>query len=60
MSPFVNTFLTWSTNSSILTCAFDMEIPKKEGQYQLVAELTDSNGIKVRSLRDFKVLAIQE
>ncbi len=43
-----------------MVLAFDMEIPKEEGQYQLVAELTDSDGTKVRSLRDFKVLARQE
>jgi len=35
--------------------AFDMEIPKEEGQYQLVAELTLRDGTKIRSLRDFLV-----
>jgi beta-galactosidase len=39
--------------------AFDMEIPKEEGQYQLIAELTGSDGTRIRSLRDFKVLAPQ-
>ncbi len=39
---------------------FDMEIPKEEGQYQLVAELTRPDGTKVRSLRDFKVPASRE
>jgi hypothetical protein len=39
---------------------FDMEIPKDEGQYQLVAELTLRDGTKVRSLRDFKALAGRE
>jgi beta-galactosidase len=39
---------------------FDMEIPKEEGQYQLVAELTRRDGTHVRSLRNFKVLARQE
>ena len=43
-----------------MVLAFEMEIPKEEGQYQLVAELTLRDGTKVRSLRDFKVLAIQE
>ncbi|MGB2863027.1 MAG: hypothetical protein WBC05_06855, partial [Sedimentisphaerales bacterium] len=43
-----------------MVLAFDMEIPKEEGQYQLVAELTGSDSTKVRSLRDFKVLARQE
>jgi hypothetical protein len=36
--------------------SFDMEIPKEEGQYQLVAELTWSDGTRVHSLRDFKVV----
>jgi hypothetical protein len=36
---------------------FEMEVPKEEGQYQLIAELTDSDGARVRSLRDFKVPA---
>jgi beta-galactosidase len=40
--------------------AFDMEIPKEEGQYQLVAELTRRDGTRIRSLRDFKVPALQE
>ena len=43
-----------------MVLAFDMEIPKEEGQYQLVAELTRPDGTKVRSLRDFKVLARRE
>ena len=43
---------------SVLT--FDMEIPQEEGQYQLIAELTGSDGTRVRSLRDFKVQAHQE
>jgi hypothetical protein len=43
---------------SVLT--FDMKIPKEEGQYQLIAELTGSDGTQVRSLRDFKVQAHQE
>jgi hypothetical protein len=40
---------------SVLT--FDMKIPNEEGQYQLIAELIRPDGIKVRSLRDFEVLA---
>ena len=40
--------------------AFDMKIPDNEGQYQLIAELTGSDGIRVRSLRDFKALASQQ
>jgi hypothetical protein len=40
--------------------AFDMKIPNDEGQYQLIAELTDSDGNRVRSLRDFKVLVSQQ
>lgn len=36
---------------------FEMEIPKEEGQYQLVAELTQPDGTRIRSLRDFKVVA---
>jgi len=36
---------------------FEMEIPKEEGQYQLVAELTQPDGTQIRSLRDFKVVA---
>jgi hypothetical protein len=40
-----------------MVLVFDMEIPKEEGQYQLVAELTLDDGSRVRSLRDFKVLA---
>jgi len=40
--------------------AFDMDIPKEEGQYQLIAELTKPDGIRIRSLRDFKVPAAQE
>jgi len=43
-----------------MVLAFDMEIPKEEGQYRLVAELTLRDGTKVRSLRDFKVQARQE
>jgi hypothetical protein len=39
--------------------AFDMEIPKEDGKYQLVAELIGSDGTRVRSLRDFEVLARQ-
>jgi beta-galactosidase len=39
---------------------FEMEIPDEEGQYQLVAELTMRDGSKVRSLRDFKIVASQE
>jgi len=38
-----------------MVLAFDMEIPKEEGQYQLVAELTLRDGTKIRSLRDFLV-----
>jgi len=40
---------------SIVT--FDMKIPEEGGQYQLIAELTGSDGTRVRSLRDFKVTA---
>jgi len=40
--------------------AFEMEIPKEEGQYQLIAELTRANGARVHSLRDFKVAASSE
>jgi beta-galactosidase len=40
--------------------AFDMEIPKEEGQYQLIAELTRRDGTRIRSLRDFKVSVPQE
>jgi hypothetical protein len=40
--------------------AFEMEIPKEDGKYQLVAELTLRDGTKVRSLRDFNALALQE
>jgi len=43
-----------------MVLTFDMEIPNEEGQYQLVAELTDSDGTRIRSLRDFKALALQE
>jgi len=43
-----------------MVLTFDMEIPKEEGQYQLVAELTLRDGTKVRSLRDFKVPARRE
>jgi len=39
---------------------FEMGIPNEEGHYQLIAELTDSDGTKVRSLRDFEVLTTQE
>ena len=39
---------------------FEMEIPDEEGQYQLVAELILRDGSKVRSLRDFKIVASQE
>jgi beta-galactosidase len=35
---------------------FEMGIPKVEGQYQLVAELTQPDGTRIRSLRDFKVV----
>ena len=35
---------------------FDMDIPKEEGQYQLVAELTLRDSSKIRSLRDLKVV----
>jgi beta-galactosidase len=41
--------------SIVLT--FEMEVPRQEGQYQLVAELTRADGARVRSLRDFKVVA---
>ncbi|MHC4435788.1 MAG: glycoside hydrolase family 2 TIM barrel-domain containing protein [Planctomycetota bacterium] len=40
--------------------AFEMGIPNEEGHYQLIAELTGSDGTKVSSLRDFKVLASRE
>jgi hypothetical protein len=40
--------------------SFDMEIPKEDGQYQLIAELTKPDGTRIRSLRDFKVLTTQE
>jgi beta-galactosidase len=43
---------------SVLT--FDMKIPKEEGQYQLIAELTQRDGTCVRSLRDFKIQTHQE
>jgi len=43
-----------------MVLGFDMEIPKEEGHYQLVAELTGSDGTKVRSLRDFKVTTSRE
>jgi len=33
-------------------------IPNKTGDYQLVAELAGANGAAVRSLRDFKVIAL--
>jgi beta-galactosidase len=39
---------------------FEMEIPKEEGQYQLVAELIRIDGTRVHSLRDFKVVASQQ
>jgi hypothetical protein len=39
---------------------FEMEIPKEESQYQLIAELIRADGARIRSLRDFKVLARQE
>jgi hypothetical protein len=38
-----------------MVMAFDMEIPKQEGQYQLVAELAQRDGTLIRSLRDFFV-----
>ncbi len=43
-----------------IVLAFETEIPKEEGQYQLVAELTRADGTRVHSLRDFKVMASQE
>ncbi len=36
--------------------SFEQKIPKEEGEYQLVAEIITTNGIKVRSLRDFKIV----
>jgi beta-galactosidase len=42
---------------ALTVLTFDMEIPKEEGQYRLVAELIRRDGTKVRSLRDFKVQA---
>jgi beta-galactosidase len=39
--------------STVLT--FEMEIPKQEGQYRLVAELIRADGTRVQSLRDFIV-----
>jgi hypothetical protein len=42
-----------------IVLTFDMKIPDDEGQYQLVAELTYPDGARIRSLRDFKVLAGQ-
>jgi beta-galactosidase len=36
--------------------SLEMEIPKQEGQYQLVAELTRADGTRIHSLRDFKVV----
>ena len=35
---------------------FEQKIPKEAGEYQLVAEIITTNGKKVRSLRDFKVV----
>jgi beta-galactosidase len=43
-----------------MVMAFDIEIPKQEGQYRLVAELTERDGTRIRSLRDFKVPASRE
>jgi len=36
--------------------SFEQKIPKEAGEYQLVAEIITTNGKKVRSLRDFKVV----
>jgi len=36
--------------------SFEQKIPKEAGEYQLVAEIDTTNGNKVRSLRDFKVV----
>jgi beta-galactosidase len=38
----------------------ETEIPKEEGQCQLVAELTRADGTQVHSLRDFKVVASRQ
>jgi len=43
-----------------MVLSFDMQIPEEEGQYRLIAELTCSDGTKVRSLRDFKVTTNRE
>jgi len=43
-----------------IVMTFDIEIPEQEGQYQLVAELTQRDGARIRSLRDFKVSARRE
>jgi beta-galactosidase len=37
--------------------SFTEQVPEKAGDYQLVAELTGSDGKAVRSLRDFKVVS---
>jgi beta-galactosidase len=34
---------------------FDLSAPAGEGNYQLIAELPDTDGAPVRSLRDFRV-----
>ena len=36
--------------------SFEQKVPKEEGEYQLIAEIITTNGIKVRSLRDFKIV----
>ncbi len=37
------------------TLAFDAEFPKEPGAYTIVAEISDSRGKPVRSMRNFKV-----
>jgi len=36
--------------------SFEQKIPKEAGEYQLIAEIDMTNGNKVRSLRDFKIV----
>jgi hypothetical protein len=35
---------------------FELKVPEKAGQYQLVAEFVKADGAVIRSLRDFKVV----
>jgi beta-galactosidase len=43
-----------------IVLTFDMELPKQEDQYRLIAELIRADGTRVHSLRDFKVVASRQ